>query len=51
MATNKILGSKNVLKKVFVFLVLSASFLSLNSQDTLQQQVIKKKLQVNLLKT
>ena len=34
MATNKILGSKNVLKKVFVFLVLSASFLSLNSQDT-----------------
>jgi len=33
MATNKILGSKNVLKKVFVFLVLSASFLSLNSQD------------------
>ena len=33
MATNKILGSKNVLKKAFVFLVLSASFLSLNSQD------------------
>ena len=33
MATKKILGSKNVLKKVFVFLVLSASFLSLNSQD------------------
>ena len=33
MTTNKILGSKNVLKKAFVFLVLSASFLSLNSQD------------------
>jgi len=33
MVTRKILESKNILKKTFVFLVLSASFLSLNSQD------------------
>ena len=52
MATNKILGSKNVLKKAFVFLVLSASFLSLNSQDafaaTGDQKEITSKLVRNI---
>ena len=44
MATNKILGSKNILKKVFVFLVLSASFLFLNSKDTFAATANQKKL-------
>ena len=33
MVTKKIVGSKSILKKVLVFLVMSVSFLSLSSQD------------------
>ena len=50
MATNKILGSKNILKKVFVFLVLSASFLSLNSKDTFAATADQKELTSKLVK-
>ena len=50
MTTNKILGSKNVLKKAFVFLVLSASFLSLNSQDTFAATADQKELTSKLVR-
>ena len=49
MATNKILGSKNVLKKAFVFLVLSASFLSLNSKDTFAATADQKEITSKLV--
>ena len=50
MATKKILESKNVLKKAFVFLVLSASFLSLNSQDTFAATADQKELTSKLVR-
>ena len=50
MATKKILESKNILKKAFVFLVLSASFLSLNSKDTFAATGDQKEITSKLVK-